>query len=151
MCSRRPTGSEAIPNRLESVDLVIVASDALERLTAEEESYPAAGAISRERVGAVVARGEAELGFQQLSELKPNAAATPVWRLCLELRPIVALRPLFGQPALAERTDVDPAGAVPASEEPLSDSNRDRQDTDGQRCVCPHTSTLQHFEAAGRD
>jgi molybdate transport system substrate-binding protein len=29
--------------------------------------------IERERVGAVVARGEAEIGFQQLSELRPIA------------------------------------------------------------------------------
>jgi molybdate transport system substrate-binding protein len=136
-------GSESIPSRLaagESVDLVIVASDALEQLTTDgrivrgsrvdlgrssiamavrqgaarpdissvdalkrtllaaksvaysasvsgdylvQELFPRLGIadqmrgktqrIERERVGAVVARGEAEIGFQQVSELRPIA------------------------------------------------------------------------------
>jgi molybdate transport system substrate-binding protein len=134
------TGAESIPSRLaagEAVDIVIVASDALEQLTTDgrivrgsrrelarssiamavrrgaarpdissvdalkrtllaatsvaisgsvsgdylvNELFPRLGIaeamraktqrIVRERVGAVVARGEAELGFQQLSELR---------------------------------------------------------------------------------
>ncbi|HEX3702189.1 MAG TPA: substrate-binding domain-containing protein [Vicinamibacterales bacterium] len=134
-------GKESIPSRLgrgESVDIVIVASDALEQLTADgkivrgsrldlarssiamavrqgvrrpdissiaalkrtllsarsvacsasvsgdylvKELFPRLGIanemrgktlrIERESVGAVVARGEAEIGFQQVSELRP--------------------------------------------------------------------------------
>ena len=134
-------GGASIPSRLaagESVDIVIVASDALEQLTADgrivrgsrldlgqssiamavrqgaarpdissvealkrallaaksvaysasvsgdylvQELFPRLGIVSemrgktqrieRERVGAVVARGDAEIGFQQVSELRP--------------------------------------------------------------------------------
>lgn len=44
--------------------------------------------IDRERVGAVVARGEAEIGFQQISELKPIAGIDVVGPLPAEVQKV---------------------------------------------------------------
>ena len=48
-----------------------VATELYERLGIAAEMTPKSRRIERERVGAVVARGEAEIGFQQTSELLP--------------------------------------------------------------------------------
>jgi molybdate transport system substrate-binding protein len=48
-----------------------VATELYERLGIAAEMTPKSRRIERERVGAVVARGEAEIGFQQASELLP--------------------------------------------------------------------------------
>jgi molybdate transport system substrate-binding protein len=44
--------------------------------------------VDRERVGAVVARGEAEIGFQQISELKPIAGIDVVGPLPAEVQKV---------------------------------------------------------------
>ena len=44
--------------------------------------------IDRERVGAVVARGEAEIGFQQISELRPVAGIDVVGPLPAEVQKV---------------------------------------------------------------
>jgi molybdate transport system substrate-binding protein len=48
-----------------------VANELFPRLGIAAEMRPKSRVIERERVGAVVARGEAEIGFQQISELLP--------------------------------------------------------------------------------
>jgi molybdate transport system substrate-binding protein len=48
-----------------------VATELFERLGIAAEMAPKSRRIERERVGTVVARGEAEIGFQQTSELLP--------------------------------------------------------------------------------
>lgn len=51
-----------------------------------EEMKPIARTIYSERVGAVVARGEADLGFQQISEILPIAGVKLIGRLPKEFR-----------------------------------------------------------------
>jgi arylsulfatase A len=46
-------------------------TELVQRLGIADQVLPKARRIERERVGAVVARGEAEIGFQQISELLP--------------------------------------------------------------------------------
>jgi molybdate transport system substrate-binding protein len=58
--------------------------------------------IDGERVGAVVARGDAQIGFQQMSELLPIAGLTIVGPL----------------PAEVQKTSVFSAGVVKASGQP---------------------------------
>ena len=48
-----------------------VTTELYQRLGIAEQMAGKSRRIDRERVGAVVARGEAEIGFQQLSELLP--------------------------------------------------------------------------------
>lgn len=55
----------------DSASGVYIAAELFKRLGIEKEMQAKARQIPAEPVGQVVARGEAELGFQQLSELKP--------------------------------------------------------------------------------
>ena len=54
-----------------SVSGTYLSTELFQRLGIAEQVLPKSRKIDRERVGAVVARGEAELGFQQISELLP--------------------------------------------------------------------------------
>lgn len=54
-----------------SVSGVYLSTELFQRLGIADKVAPKAHRIERERVGAVVARGDAELGFQQISELLP--------------------------------------------------------------------------------
>ena len=54
-----------------SVSGTYVSTELFQKLGIAEQVSAKSHKIERERVGAVVARGDAELGFQQLSELKP--------------------------------------------------------------------------------
>ncbi len=56
-----------------SVSGQYVAGELFERLGIAAQVAPKSRRIETERVGNVVARGEAEIGFQQISELKPIA------------------------------------------------------------------------------
>ncbi len=54
-----------------SVSGVYLSTELFQRLGIADQVLPKCQRIERERVGAVVARGEAEIGFQQRSELLP--------------------------------------------------------------------------------
>jgi molybdate transport system substrate-binding protein len=54
-----------------SVSGMYISTELFQRLGIAEEMRDKSRRIDRERVGAVVARGEAEIGFQQISELLP--------------------------------------------------------------------------------
>jgi molybdate transport system substrate-binding protein len=57
----------------DSASGVYISSELFQRLGIADQVAPKSRMIPAEPVGAVVARGEAEIGFQQLSELKPIA------------------------------------------------------------------------------
>jgi molybdate transport system substrate-binding protein len=59
----------------DSASGVYIAGEMFAKMGAEAELAPKARKIVAERVGAVVARGEAEVGFQQIAELLPVAGA----------------------------------------------------------------------------
>jgi molybdate transport system substrate-binding protein len=82
-----------------SVSGTYVSTELLPRLGIAEQVAAKSRKIERERVGAVVARGEAELGFQQLSELKP-------------IEGIAIVGPL---PPEVQKTSVFSAGVIAAS------------------------------------
>lgn len=63
-------------------------SELFPRLGIADQLAPKIQRIERERVGAVVARGEAELGFQQISELLPIAGIDYVGPLPAEVQRI---------------------------------------------------------------
>lgn len=54
-----------------SVSGTYLVTELVQRLGIADQVLPKSRKIERERVGAVVARGEAEIGFQQISELLP--------------------------------------------------------------------------------
>jgi molybdate transport system substrate-binding protein len=54
-----------------SVSGTYLSTELFQRLGIADRVLPKSRRIERERVGAVVARGEAEIGFQQISELLP--------------------------------------------------------------------------------
>jgi molybdate transport system substrate-binding protein len=62
----------------DSASGVYIASELFKRLGIEKEMAAKSRQIPAEPVGQVVARGEAEIGFQQLSELKPVPGITLV-------------------------------------------------------------------------
>jgi molybdate transport system substrate-binding protein len=62
----------------DSASGIYVASELFKRLGIEKEMAAKSKQIPAEPVGLVVARGEAEIGFQQMSELKPIAGITLV-------------------------------------------------------------------------
>jgi molybdate transport system substrate-binding protein len=72
---RRRAPGRAAPRELDrysgSVSGTYVSTKLFAALGVEAEVAPKSRRIDTERVGAVVARGDAEIGFQQLSELKP--------------------------------------------------------------------------------
>lgn len=61
-------------------------TELVQRLGIADQVLPKAHRIDRERVGAVVARGEAELGFQQVSELLPVRGTDFVGKLPAEVQ-----------------------------------------------------------------
>jgi molybdate transport system substrate-binding protein len=63
-----------------------VSTELLQRLGIAEQVLPKTRRITGERVGAVVARGEAEIGFQQLSELLPVSGIEVVGPLPAEVQ-----------------------------------------------------------------
>jgi molybdate transport system substrate-binding protein len=73
-----------------------LSTELFQRLGIAEQVLPKSRRIERERVGAVVARGEAEIGFQQVSELLP----------------IQGIELLGALPAEVQRTTVFSAGVT---------------------------------------
>jgi molybdate transport system substrate-binding protein len=71
-----------------SVSGMYVSGELFARLGIAEQMAAKSRKIDRERVGAVVARGEAELGFQQLSELLPIAGIDIVGPLPAEVQKV---------------------------------------------------------------
>lgn len=69
-----------------SVSGTYLSTELLQRLGIAEQVLPKSRRIDTERVGAVVARGEAEIGFQQVSELYPIAGLDVVGPLPAELQ-----------------------------------------------------------------
>jgi molybdate transport system substrate-binding protein len=70
----------------DSASGVYIQNEMFKRLGIEEQMKGKARKIPAEPVGAVVARGEAEIGFQQISELKPIHGITLVGPLPAELQ-----------------------------------------------------------------
>jgi molybdate transport system substrate-binding protein len=69
-----------------SVSGVYVSSELFDRLGIAAEMRPKSRRIESEPVAAVVARGEAEIGFQQISELRPVAGVEVVGPLPAEVQ-----------------------------------------------------------------
>jgi molybdate transport system substrate-binding protein len=84
----------------DSASGVYISTELWKRLGLENELAPKSHKIPAEPVGAVVARGESELGFQQMSELKPVPGITIVGPI----------------PAPLQKTTVFSAGVVTASQ-----------------------------------
>ena len=72
----------------DSASGVYIASELFKRLGIEKEMAAKSRQIPAEPVGQVVARGEVEIGFQQLSELQPIAGITIVGPIPEELQSI---------------------------------------------------------------
>ena len=87
-----------------SVSGTYLSTELFARLGVAEQVLPKSRRIEGERVGAVVARGEAEIGFQQLSELLPISGIDVVGPL----------------PAAVQRVTVFSAGIATASSHPAS-------------------------------
>ena len=71
-----------------SVSGTYVSTELFQRLGIADEVAAKSRKIDRERVGAVVARGEAEIGFQQISELLPVPGLTFVGPLPPEVQKV---------------------------------------------------------------
>jgi len=69
-----------------SVSGAYFSTELLQRLGIADRVLPKSRRIEGERVGAVVARGEAEIGFQQISELLPVAGVDYVGPLPPEVQ-----------------------------------------------------------------
>src|SRR3954452_3139607 len=69
-----------------SVSGTYLTQELFQRLGIADRVLPKSRRIERERVGAVVARGEAELGFQQISELLPEPGIEYVGPLPAEVQ-----------------------------------------------------------------
>jgi molybdate transport system substrate-binding protein len=69
-----------------SVSGTYVSTELYQKLGIAEQMARKSRRIDRERVGAVVARGEAEIGFQQLSELNPISGIDVVGPLPAEVQ-----------------------------------------------------------------
>jgi molybdate transport system substrate-binding protein len=86
----------------DSASGVYIANEMFQKMDIAEQVKGKARMIPAEPVGAVVARGEAEIGFQQISELKP-------------IKGIDLLGPL---PAAVQKYTVFSAGIVTGSDQP---------------------------------
>jgi molybdate transport system substrate-binding protein len=78
-------------------------TELVQRLGIADQVLPKAHRIDRERVGAVVARGEAELGFQQVSELLPVPGIDFVGTLPAEVQKSMIVS--AGVPVTAKNSD----------------------------------------------
>ncbi|ACA20410.1 extracellular solute-binding protein family 1 [Methylobacterium sp. 4-46] len=92
----------------DSASGVYIERDLFKRLGIAEQVKDKARMIPAEPVGAVVARGEAEVGFQQLSELKPVPGIQIVGLLPEE----VQLYTLFSAGVVAGSREPEPARAL---------------------------------------
>ncbi len=121
-----------------------VSTELFQRLGIAEQMAAKSRQIDRERVGAVVARGEAELGFQQISELLAVRGIDYVGPLPSELQRVSvfsagvashsrhaaaarALIQFLASPEAAPavlKTGLEPTAPVPASRAPLTFSPR---------------------------
>jgi molybdate transport system substrate-binding protein len=72
----------------DSASGVYVSTEMFQKLGIAEEMKDKARAIPAEPVGGVVARGDAEIGFQQISELKPVAGIDIVGQLPADVQKI---------------------------------------------------------------
>lgn len=72
----------------DSASGVYIQNEMFKRMGIEEQMKGKARMIPAEPVGAVVARGEAEIGFQQISELKPIQGITLVGPLPSEVQQV---------------------------------------------------------------
>lgn len=88
----------------DSASGVYISTEMFKRLGIADEVMPKSRMIPAEPVGQVVARGEAEIGFQQLSELMPVAG-------------IVIVGPI---PAEVQKVTIFAAGIASASQEPAA-------------------------------
>ncbi|HEY4355251.1 MAG TPA: substrate-binding domain-containing protein [Acidobacteriaceae bacterium] len=89
----------------DSASGVYIATALFKRLGIEKEMAVKSRKIPAEPVGQVVARGEAEIGFQQMSELKPVSGITIVGRIPEE----VQLVTVFSAGVAARSTDKEAA------------------------------------------
>jgi molybdate transport system substrate-binding protein len=87
-----------------SVSGVYLTTEVVQRLGIADQVQPKSRRIEGERIAAVVARGEAEIGFQQISELLPVPGVDFVGPL----------------PAELQRTTVFSAGVATKSENPAA-------------------------------
>jgi len=81
-----------------SVSGVYISTELFQRLGIAAQMLPKSRKVDGEPVAAVVARGEAELGFQQLSELRPVPGVTVVGPLPAEVQRVTVFSaaPLAG-------------------------------------------------------
>lgn len=84
-----------------------ISTELLRRLGIHDQVIGKSRRIERERVGAVVARGEAEVGFQQISELLPIAGIELVGPLAAEVQRTT----VFSAGVAAQATNPDGARA----------------------------------------
>lgn len=72
----------------DSASGVYIASEMYKKMGIEDQVGPKSKRILGDPVGAVVAKGEAEIGFQQMSELKPIAGITVVGTIPEEVQKV---------------------------------------------------------------
>jgi molybdate transport system substrate-binding protein len=92
----------------DSASGVYIQNEMFKRMGIAEQVASKARMIPAEPVGAVVARGEAEIGFQQISELKPILGITLLGPLPTELQQIT----IFSAGRLANSHAPEPAQAL---------------------------------------
>jgi molybdate transport system substrate-binding protein len=90
-----------------SVSGTYLSTELLQRLGIADEVLPKSRRIDTERVGAVVARGEAEIGFQQLSELYPIAGLEVVGPLPPEVQRVTVFAAGIGTAAAHPEPAID--------------------------------------------
>lgn len=92
----------------DSASGVYIQNQMFKRLGIEDQVRDKARMIPAEPVGAVVARGEAEIGFQQISELKPIAGIDLVGPLPAEVQQVT----VFSAGVLANSREPEAARAL---------------------------------------
>jgi molybdate transport system substrate-binding protein len=91
-----------------SISGVYLSTELFQRLGVADQVLPKSRRIDGERVGAVVARGEAEIGFQQVSELVPIAGIDYVGPLPADVQRITT----FSAGIVASSRNADGARAL---------------------------------------